>query len=280
MPFLALDKVNLYYRLIGAGPPVVFVSGWTMSSEYWHPIVEILSSSYRCLIYDGRGFGRSQISDSDTVGFDLDSYVEDLHALINSTGSFDAHLVGHAIGAQIAALCARRHPQDARSLTLVNASMRLYNEDELSSLIKKTQASVVLREVAHLPFLRNLVAWRYREAPEPFRTRLFTDFVEANPQAAYNLAVSACEPDRRKAFIEALGSINLPVLLVRGEKEKLAGEEETRQMMNQTKQGQAATIRGAGHLPMLKFPEQFARLLVQFFSERLLEGKRSLREPQ
>ncbi len=42
-------------------PVLVFVHGWLLSREYWQPLIQRLSPTYRCLAYDLRGFGRSQI---------------------------------------------------------------------------------------------------------------------------------------------------------------------------------------------------------------------------
>ncbi|NJO79111.1 MAG: alpha/beta fold hydrolase [Cyanobacteria bacterium RM1_2_2] len=39
---------------------LVFVHGWLLSHAYWQPVIEHLSSTYQCLTYDLRGFGRSQ----------------------------------------------------------------------------------------------------------------------------------------------------------------------------------------------------------------------------
>src|SRR5262245_26131016 len=98
MPFVNLGPVKLYYQLIGQGRPVVFVNGWTMSSEYWMPLVEQLKESHTCLLYDSRGFGRSaQIGPE--VGVEMEDHAEDLHALIEKVGLRDVNLVGHGIGA-------------------------------------------------------------------------------------------------------------------------------------------------------------------------------------
>ena len=40
-------------------PTLVFIHGWLLSRTYWQPLVEALSTDYRCLTYDLRGFGES-----------------------------------------------------------------------------------------------------------------------------------------------------------------------------------------------------------------------------
>lgn len=58
-----IDGVSHAYELTpqqDAPFTLVFVHGWLLSREYWHPIVERLSESFQCLTYDLRGFGDSQ----------------------------------------------------------------------------------------------------------------------------------------------------------------------------------------------------------------------------
>jgi len=190
MPFINVGSVKLYYQLIGQGRPVVFVNGWTMSCEYWMPLVEKLKDRHHCLIYDARGFSRSQPVGLDAA-VEIDEHAEDLHELINGLGLGDVNLVAHGLGVWIALLSARRHPQDVATLTAVAPECELEEEDKVSEIPSIwRQASLLLKDLASLPLLRNLVAWRYRRAPEPHRTRLCEDFAKADRRAAYHMLAS------------------------------------------------------------------------------------------
>jgi pimeloyl-ACP methyl ester carboxylesterase len=103
-----------YYEASGDGPPIVFVSGWAMSCECWRPAVAMLKRRHRCLIYDSRGFGRSQPS-AISASFTIEEHAEDLHTLLEAAEIFDATIVGHELGSLIAAVDTDRHPQDTNS---------------------------------------------------------------------------------------------------------------------------------------------------------------------
>jgi pimeloyl-ACP methyl ester carboxylesterase len=69
-----------------------------------------LKRKYRCLIYDTRGVGRSQPISPD-AGLEIDEHADDLKSIVESVGIFDATLIGHEMGALVAAVCAERHPR-------------------------------------------------------------------------------------------------------------------------------------------------------------------------
>src|SRR5438067_2080321 len=97
MPFINIGPAKLHYQTIGQGTPVVFVNGWTMSSEYWQPLVEQLRSKHLCVLYDARGFGRSLPLPAE-AGVDIEDHADDLHELIGFLGLKDANLIGHGLG--------------------------------------------------------------------------------------------------------------------------------------------------------------------------------------
>src|SRR6185295_12820893 len=94
----------------------------------------------------------------------------------------------------IAAACADVHPQDLRSMVVVSPRAGM-SQDDVKSLAVYTPASLALRELAAYPLIRNLVARRFRRAPQPFRDRLFNDFADLSPRAAYETALSASSPE-------------------------------------------------------------------------------------
>src|SRR5436853_5364398 len=75
----------LYFEIVGSGPPLVFLSGWAMSSECWRPVVTLLAKKYRCLLYDARGVGRSQPAALDAQ-LNIEDHADDLHRVLEPAG--------------------------------------------------------------------------------------------------------------------------------------------------------------------------------------------------
>lgn len=258
----------IYFEVAGKGPPLVFVSGWAMSSECWRPVVGILARRHRCVIYDSRGIARSQPVPVN-ANFGIEDLAEDLHALIQTTGAYDATLIGHETGSLVAALCSRRHPQDSSSLVVVSPRLTVADSD-LRKLAVVTPASLALREIAAYPVLRNLVAWRFRRAPQPYRRTLFDDFAGLNPRAAYETALSLANLDPDYQMDSLFARLNLPVLAVCGDRDK-KGVEQARLLFSRLNAGRLATLSDCGFLPMLEYPDQFARLVERFVSGNQIE---------
>jgi pimeloyl-ACP methyl ester carboxylesterase len=258
---LQTDKGPLYYEILGEGKPLVFISGWAMSSECWRPVVELLAANHRCLMYDSRGMGRSQPAATDAA-FSIEEHAEDLHAILQAEAIFDAVFIAHEMGALVAAACTEAHPQDVKSLVLVSPRSS-FSQDEIKSLAVFTPASLALREIAAFPIVRNLVALRFRHAPQPQRNRLFDDFAELSPRAAYETALAASEYYDNLPVERTIENSFTAVLLVCGEDDK-KGLAQSRKLFALAKNGKLATLTDCDFLPMLEYPRQFARLIEDF----------------
>jgi 3-oxoadipate enol-lactonase len=244
-----------------------------MSCECWRPTVAALKRKYRCLIYDNRGVGRSQPATHD-ARFAIEDHAEDLHAVIDTTGVFDATIVGHELGSLIAAANAARHPQDVKSLIVVSPR-RGFSEDDVRSLAVFTPASLALRELAGYPLLRNLVARRFRRAPQPYRDKLFSDFADLSPRAAYETAISASSDVTAESLDHHVRSSVSPALFICGEKDK-KGAAEARRLFALARAGKLATLRDCGFLPMLEYQRQFAKLIEDFVSTHQIADSRAI----
>ena len=90
------DGTRLYYKDWGTGQPVVFSHGWPLTADAFEDQMFFLTSNgYRCIAHDRRGHGRS---DQPWKGNDMDTYADDLLALVETLDLRDAIHVGHSTG--------------------------------------------------------------------------------------------------------------------------------------------------------------------------------------
>jgi non-heme chloroperoxidase len=90
------DGQQLFYRDVGAGKPVVFVHGWTLSSAIWRGQLDWLAGQgLRAVAYDRRGHGQSTKPAS---GYGYDTLSDDLAAVLDRLDLRDVTLVGHSMG--------------------------------------------------------------------------------------------------------------------------------------------------------------------------------------
>jgi non-heme chloroperoxidase len=89
-------SIELYYEDHGTGKPVVLIHGWPLSGRSWEKQVPVLlDAGYRVITYDRRGFGDSS---RPTLGYDYDTFAEDLQSLMTELDLRDATLVGFSMG--------------------------------------------------------------------------------------------------------------------------------------------------------------------------------------
>ncbi|MEU9133485.1 alpha/beta hydrolase [Kitasatospora sp. NPDC048540] len=90
------DGTQIFYKDWGEGPPVVFSHGWPLTADAWDAQLKLMADNgFRAIAHDRRGGGRSgQTWD----GNNLDTYADDLAALMDTLDLRDAILVGHSTG--------------------------------------------------------------------------------------------------------------------------------------------------------------------------------------
>ena len=99
--------VELYYKDWGTGQPVVFSHGWPLTADAWEDqMVFLAARGYRCVAHDRRGHGRSSQPWS---GHDMDTYADDLAALVETLDLKNAIHVGHSTGGGEVARYIGRH---------------------------------------------------------------------------------------------------------------------------------------------------------------------------
>jgi len=101
MPYITVGKENsgnidLYYEDHGSGDPVVLIHGYPLSGASWEKQMPVLlGAGRRVIAYDRRGFGRSS---QPAVGYNYDTFAEDLHRLVTQLELRNFALAGFSMG--------------------------------------------------------------------------------------------------------------------------------------------------------------------------------------
>ena len=90
------DGAQIFYKDWGKGQPVVFSHGWPLNADAWDEQLYVFAANgYRAIAHDRRGHGRSTQTSS---GNDMDTYADDLAALVQALDLKDVIHVGHSTG--------------------------------------------------------------------------------------------------------------------------------------------------------------------------------------
>lgn len=101
------DGARLAVRDWGSGEPILFLSGWTLPSDFWGPqMVGFVARGHRCLSFDRRGHGRSS---DPGCGYDHDTLADDIAAVIDALGLRGLTVVAHSMAAMEVARYFSRH---------------------------------------------------------------------------------------------------------------------------------------------------------------------------
>ncbi len=122
MPRVTANGVDLYYEAHGDGEAILGIHGTPSSALLWVDAAGELASRGRCIIYDRRGFGRSQRVDPD-ASLRLIDHVDDATALLDVLSAIPAVVIGRSTGGLIALDLARRVPDLVRALVLLEAAV-------------------------------------------------------------------------------------------------------------------------------------------------------------
>jgi len=115
MPFVHAGEIKIYYREYGAGEPLLFVAGAGMDSRGWHFQANEFSKTYRVVVFDNRGSGRS---DAPKHPYSITMMAQDTKNLMDALNIGSAHLVGLSMGGMVAQEFAITFPNQVKSLVV------------------------------------------------------------------------------------------------------------------------------------------------------------------
>ncbi|MBI5948273.1 MAG: alpha/beta fold hydrolase [Chloroflexi bacterium] len=123
MPEFDRDGVTLFYETWGSpeAPAVVLLHGFTSDQRMWLPHVEAFAEDYRVIVPDLRGHGRSA-SPEDPAAYSMETYAEDLRALLDDVGADVCALIGCSFGGMVALQFATTWPERVAALVISDSS--------------------------------------------------------------------------------------------------------------------------------------------------------------
>jgi 3-oxoadipate enol-lactonase len=118
MPFVSANGVRTYYESAGEGPPLLLIAGNGMDHTTFRDQVGDFGRHFRCLTYDMRGVGQSDVTED---GYDIRTMATDAFALLDALDIERAHVAGYSLGGAIGLEMALAAPRRVASLSLYSS---------------------------------------------------------------------------------------------------------------------------------------------------------------
>jgi pimeloyl-ACP methyl ester carboxylesterase len=252
------DGVTLRFDEAGEGDPaIVFVHGWCCSRGNWRRQVAHFSRSHRVIALDQRGHGESDKPDQDyTVG----GFVDDLAWFIGDRGLDRPVIVGHSMGGVIAMNLARKHPDIARGIVMVDAPSTPLPEP-LQPVAQSTLAAMrgdAYKQVAE-GFIRTFM-FDTNSPPD-----LVEELISAMSEAPQRLMHTALTDTLSPHTMEP-GPIPVPALYIRAATNYAAKGEQAERYP-----GLEVTTIGCAHFIQLERPDE-TNALIEGLVARVARG--------
>ena len=249
MPIYNLQDLNLYYEVVGDGPPLLLIHGLGSSSRDWEKQIEPFAKNFQVITLDLRGHGQSG---KPPGPYNIRMFADDTVALIHELDVAPLHVVGISMGGMVAFELAVHFPELLRSMVIVNS----YPEVRVETFRDYLQ---IWRRYLILELLgmRGMgVALSKRLFPYPEQAELRELFVQRwaeNDKRAYRESLRAIVNWDVEAHID---EIRCPVLVIASDQDYMPLEEK-KAYAAKIPNAKLAVVEDAHHAVTVERPEQF-----------------------
>jgi pimeloyl-ACP methyl ester carboxylesterase len=260
--FAEVNGTRIAYRVQGAGPPLVLVMGYRLSSAAWPPsFVEALARQLTVITLDNRGTG---FSDKPVHGYAIANLASDIHGLLDELAISRVHLLGYSMGGAIAQEFARQFPERVQSLmlcaTMCGGSRATY---------AKPSVTRVMREIDGLsPEQIARRIWQVTYAPAYLERHQALVEDQTRREIAFPTPLHSADL-QFQAFAEfdgskALAQIACPTLVLTGDLDELIPPQNSAMMASLIPDVRLAIIPGGGHRVLWEATDECIDLISGF----------------
>lgn len=258
MRYAELDGIGLHWREDGrtGGRAVVFANSLGADFRLWDAVVARLPASLRLIRYDKRGHG---LSACPPAPYSMGALVTDAERLLDRLEVRNAVFVGLSIGGMIAQGLAAKRPDQVRAMVISNTAAKIGTREMWDDRIGAVRAGGIA--ALSDAILERWFSAPFRASPDlaPWRHML-----ERQPAEGYigcSAAIAGSD------FMASTARLGLPVLAIAGSEDGSTPPDLVRETAALVPGSRFHLVRGAGHLPCVEKPDDYARVLTGFLEE-------------
>jgi len=263
------DGAEIFYKDWGQGPVVMFSHGWPLSADAWEDqLFTLASNGYRAIAHDRRGHGRSSQT---WDGNDMDTYADDMAAVVHALDLHDVTHVGHSTGGgEVTRYIGRHGTSRVKAAVLVSA---------IPPTMLQTERNPGGLPIGVFDDIRNGVATDrsqyYRDLAEPFfsanrpgssvtqgtKDAFWLQSMQAGLKASYDCVKQFSE----SVFYDDLAKFDVPTLIIHGDDDQIVPIDDAGRLTVGLVKGAVLKVyAGAPHGLMVTHRDRFNADLLEF----------------
>ncbi|MBF8267490.1 MAG: putative hydrolase or acyltransferase of alpha/beta superfamily [Dehalococcoidia bacterium] len=267
--YLTVGGVHTHYVAAGKGPPLLLLHGLGASSVAWSANIAPLSQRYSVYALDIPGHGDS---DKPDIDYQVPAGARFIRAFMHVLGINRASLAGNSMGGMLALRTALEFPHLVEKLVLVDAaglgrelgwSVRLLSLPLAGEILEDTSLRGTGAMLRRIFYDRSFVQEGLLQ--ELHRTRRMPGAKEAVLKTVRG-AVSLRGLRKEWVMVEALKSLDAPVLIVWGAQDRIVPVRHAHNAARLAPDVRLCIFDGCGHWPQMEKSSQFNQVVLEFLS--------------
>jgi len=265
MPHLTVNGARLYYEARGSGAQtVIFAHGLLWSGQMFAQQASVLQHRYRCITFDWRGQGQSEVT---RTGYDMESLYTDTLALIDALGITACNFIGLSMGGFIGMRLAARRPDIVTSLILLGTSA---DPEPAANIPKYRMLNLVGRwlgfRLVAAQVMPIMFGQKFLNDPtrallrEEWRRRMLANHRIGITQATAGVIT-------RRGIADLLHTIRAPTLILVGDQDVATPPAVAQRIHARIPQSHLAIIPGAGHTSTVEEPQAVNAAILAFLCD-------------
>jgi pimeloyl-ACP methyl ester carboxylesterase len=239
---LVVDDILTNYQIFGDKnkKPFLILHGWQRSVDEWNSVAKTLEDSYRVILLDLPGFGKTAKPAADFSIYDYSTFVEHF---LDKLGFKKTILLGHSLGARLGIILAT-------------------NTNKVEKLILVSPAGIEKKS-----FFSKIKVWIFKSG-KIFLPKTTTENLKQKMGSDDYKAAN----EMRSTFIKIISEdlsyllpkINIPTLLIWGNKDTIIPMWKIKQMKQIIPNAKLRVTWESGHFPHIEKPREFIEILKDY----------------
>lgn len=254
--FIQHDNEDFFTLAFGSGArTLVGIGGWTGSWEVWADVFATLSQSWRVVGIDHRGTGATTAS---TENVTIAQMADDLLAILDAMEIGNCVLAAESSGTAVALTAAHQQPERFAGLVLSGGLYYRPASDRPDPFLLALQTDY---ETAVQTFVTNCLPETNSPAMHQWAQKIL---LRATQTAAIDLFSATLDLDLRPI----VSQITIPTLILHGDADRILPTDASRWLAAHMPQNHLHILPGAGHAPMMTYPQAVAAAIERYFNHK------------